>query len=125
VILLLDAHVVLWALADPTALADQARGAIADPSNEVIVSAATVWEIEIKRALGKLRAPDDVVGALEATGMGVLPVTGPDAVRAARLPPHHRDTFDRIVIAQAQRLDAVIVTRDAAFVGYDAAVMPA
>ena len=124
-ILLLDAHVVLWALADPTALVDEAREAIVAPGNEVIVSAATVWEIEIKRALGKLRAPDDVLGALDAIAVGILPITGSDAVRAARLPPHHRDPFDRMVIAQADRLDGVIVTRDAAFGEYGVSIMAA
>lgn len=124
-ILLLDAHAVLWALADPDALADQARDAIADPRNEVIVSAATIWEIEIKRALGKLRGPDDLLGAIESIGLQVLPIVGGDAVRAARLPAHHRDPFDRMVLAQAERLEAVIVTRDAAFAAYGASVLPA
>lgn len=124
-ILVLDAHVVLWALGDPSALAVEARAAIADTNNEVIVSAVTVWEIEIKRALGKLRAPDDVLGALDATGIGVLPIAGGDATRAARLPPHHRDPFDRMLVAQAHRLEAVIATRDAAFADYDAAVLAA
>ena len=124
-ILLLDAHVVLWALADPDALSDPARNAIADPGNDAVVSAATIWEIEIKRALGKLRAPDDLLGATESMAVHVLPILGADAVRAARLPPHHRDPFDRMLLAQAQRLDAVIVSRDAVFGAYGAIVLPA
>lgn len=124
-ILLLDTHALLWALGDPDTLSDDARAAIADPSNEAIASAATVWEIEIKRSLGKLRAPDDLLGAIEAIGVQILPVVGMDAVRAARLPGHHRDPFDRMLIAQAQRLDAVIVTRDAAFGAYATAILSA
>jgi PIN domain nuclease of toxin-antitoxin system len=124
-ILLLDAHVVLWALAAPEELTADARTAVADPGNEVIVSAATMWEIEIKRALGKLRAPADLLAATEATGLQVLPILGVDAVRAARLPPHHRDPFDRMVVAQASRLDAVIVTRDEAFGQYGSNVLKA
>jgi len=125
VILLLDTHALLWALGDPDTLSDDARAAIADPSNEAIASAATVWEIEIKRSFGKLRAPDDLLGAIEAIGVQILPVVGMDAVRAARLPGHHRDPFDRMLIAQAQRLDAVIVTRDAAFGAYATAILSA
>jgi PIN domain nuclease of toxin-antitoxin system len=125
VILLVDAHALLWALANPDALSVDARAAITDPLNEAVASAATVWEIEIKRSLGKLRAPDDLIGAIEAIGVQLLPVIGADAVRAARLPTHHRDPFDRMLVAQAQRLDAVIVTRDAAFGEYGTPILPA
>lgn len=124
-ILLLDAHVVLWALGDAEALDAGARAAIADPANDVLVSAATIWEIEIKRALGKLRAPDDLLGGVESVGFGMLPIIGVDAVGAARLPEHHRDPFDRMIVAQAERLTATIVTRDRAFEAYGSSVLPA
>lgn len=117
-ILLLDTHVLLWWLADDTTLGREARAAIADPANEVLVSAACVWEIEIKRALGKVSAPDGLADAIDAVGFGSLPITASDAERAARLPLHHRDPFDRMLVAQARRLDAVIVTRDVAFAAY-------
>jgi PIN domain nuclease of toxin-antitoxin system len=91
----------------------------------VFVSAATVWEIEIKRALGRLRAPDGVVAAIESAGFGAIPITPVDAERAGRLPPHHRDPFDRMLVAQATRLDAIIVTRDTSFAEYGAEVLPA
>jgi PIN domain nuclease of toxin-antitoxin system len=125
VILLLDAHALLWWLADDPTLVADARAAIAAPSNEVIVSAATVWEIEIKRALGKLSAPDGLVGAIDASAIGALPITAVDAERAGRLPPHHRDPFDRMLVAQALRLDASIVSRDAAFRPYGVNVLAA
>jgi PIN domain nuclease of toxin-antitoxin system len=120
VILLLDSHALLWWLADNGELSADARAAIADPENEALVSAAVVWEIEIKRALGKLQSPDDLIDVLEPSGFGSLPITLDDATTAARLPHHHRDPFDRMIVAQAQRLDAVIISRDPVFATYNA-----
>jgi PIN domain nuclease of toxin-antitoxin system len=125
VILLLDAHALLWWLADDPTLAEGARSAIRLPANDVLVSAASVWEIEIKRGLGKLVAPEGLVEAIEAAGFDALPITAADAERAGRLPPHHRDPFDRMLVAQAARLDATIVTRDVSFGAYDIDVLPA
>lgn len=124
-ILLLDAHALLWWLADDKTLAKDARAAIAAPANDVVVSAATVWEIEIKRALGKLSAPDGLVEAIEASAIGSIPIVALDGERAGRLPPHHRDPFDRMLVAQALRLDAVIVSRDTAFAPYEVNVLAA
>ena len=124
-ILLLDANALLWWLADDPTLSRQARRAIADPGNDVLVSAASVWEIAIKRAIGKLEAPDGVVDAIESAGFGGLPISLSDAADAGRLPPHHRDPFDRMLVAQAQRLDAVIATRDTAFGPYDVETLAA
>jgi PIN domain nuclease of toxin-antitoxin system len=125
VILLLDAHAFLWWLRDEDTLDPGARSAISDPANEILVSAATVWELETKRALGKLEAPNDLVATIQAESFSCLPVLGEDAARAGRLPLHHRDPFDRMLIAQAARLDAVIVSRDAAFGPYEVAVLRA
>ena len=124
-ILLLDAHALLWWLADDVTLDAQARATIADPSNDVLVSAATVWEIAIKRALGKLDAPTGLTEAIDRTGFDVLPIIGADGARAGALPLHHRDPFDRMLIAQASRLGALIVSRDAAFADYGVPVLPA
>lgn len=124
-ILILDAHALLWALADDPALVPTSRTAIADPANDVVVSAASVWELEIKRAQGRLRLPEDLLTAIDEVGISVIPITGVDAVRASGLPPHHRDPFDRLLIAQARRIDAVIVSRDAAFEAYDVAILQA
>lgn len=124
-ILLIDAHALLWALGPQVELADDARGALVDPANEVLVSAASVWEIAIKRALGKLRAPQGIVAAVEALGFSILPITGADAERAGALPAHHRDPFDRMLVAQAMRLDATIVSRDRAFDRYGTPVLRA
>lgn len=124
-ILLVDAHALLWALGAPDELAVEARSAIASPANDVVVSAASIWEISIKRALGKLRAPSAIVLAVEAVGISVIPVTGTDAERAGALPMHHRDPFDRMLVAQAGRLDAVLVSRDDAFSAYGVDVLRA
>lgn len=124
-ILLLDAHTVLWWLSDDPTLSTVARVAIADPTNDALVSAATVWKIAIKRALGKLEAPEALTEALREVGFDVLPISGDDAEQAGALPPHHRDPFDRMLVAQGSRLGARIVTRDAAFAAYDAAVLRA
>ena len=124
-ILLLDAHAVLWWLADDAALDPVARSAIADPTNDVLVSAASIWEIEIKRALGKLDAPSGLVTAVEAAGFDVLPITGHDAEKAGSLPAHHRDPFDRMLVAQADRVGAIVVSRDTAFMVYGTDVLKA
>jgi PIN domain nuclease of toxin-antitoxin system len=125
VILLLDAHALLWWLADDPMLSRSARAAIRDPANDILVSAGSVWEIEIKRALGKLRAPPGLLEAIDAADFDTLPITGADAERAGRLPPHHRDPFDRMLVAQALRLDAFVVSRDEQFLPYGVNVLSA
>jgi PIN domain nuclease of toxin-antitoxin system len=125
VILLLDAHTALWWLADDGSLGQAARSAIADPSNDVLISAASVWEIEIKRSLGKLDAPSGLVDAIGEAGFDILPITGQDAESAGSLPAHHRDPFDRMLVAQAARLRAVVVSRDTAFLAYGTDVLSA
>ena len=110
--LLLDTHAFLWWLADESRLGIGARKRIAEPANAVFVSAATGWEIGIKRALGKLQAPDDLDSVVEDEGFAHLPVTFFHGEQAGALPPHHRDPFDRMLVAQAQAEGLVIVTRD-------------
>jgi PIN domain nuclease of toxin-antitoxin system len=97
----LDTHTFLWWLEDPQLLSKAARKAIGDGKNTVYVSAAVVWEIAIKRALGKLDAPDDIEAAMIANRFLPLPITIPHVLAAEALPPHHRDPFDRLLIAQA------------------------
>lgn len=118
-ILLLDAHTLKWWLEDAATLASGARDAIRDPGNDVLVSAASVWELEIKAASGKLRIDADLIGAIGASGFMGVPISLEDAHAAAALPLHHRDPFDRMLVAQAHRLEAVIVSRDRAFEPYD------
>lgn len=123
--LLLDAHALLWWLADDPNLGAVARTLIADPGSQVLVSAATVWEIAIKQGLGKLEAPPDLVAAIWECGFAEAPVTAVDGERAGSLDPHHRDPFDRMLVAQAARLDATVVTRDAVFERYGTRTVPA
>ena len=115
---LLDAHALLWALTADARLSANARGVIRDPANTVLVSAATAWELSIKQATGKLTLPGSLIEDVEATRFGWLPITAADAVEAAALPLHHRDPFDRMLVAQARRLDAVLVSRDQALAPY-------
>jgi PIN domain nuclease of toxin-antitoxin system len=117
-IVLLDAHAFLWWLAGDPKLRAAAASAIQDPMNDVLVSAATIWEIAIKREMGKLEAPEDLSADVERAGFSGLPINLADATRAGALPRHHRDPFDRMLVAQALRLEATIVSRDRAFDAY-------
>src|SRR3954464_6378048 len=107
--LLVDTHALLWWLTDDPALSAAARAAIADPENEPAVSAASIWEIAIKRSIGKLSAPDDLPKTIIAEGFTMLPIDAEHAWRVRELPLHHRDPFDRLLIAQAlaQRIPVV------------------
>jgi PIN domain nuclease of toxin-antitoxin system len=116
--LLLDTRVFLWWLDDPKLLSARARDAIRDGKNTVYVSAAVVWEIAIKRSLGKLDAPDDLLAAMEANRFLPLPVSIPHALEVQRLPGHHRDPFDRLLIAQARCEGFKLVSRDAIVATY-------
>lgn len=115
---LLDSHVVLWWLEDNPALGPSARSVIQD-AVEVRFSAVTPWELGIKRALGKLTFPDGLVNACIGEGFTELPITSRHATLAAELPPHHRDPFDRMLIAQAMDEGMVLVSADASFAPYD------
>ncbi len=98
---------------------------VEDPRSEVRLSAATAWEIAIKRAAGRLEAPDDVAAVLAASGIEALPVTIAHAERAGSLPRIHADPFDRMLVAQAQIEGLTIVTRDAEIARYDVRVLAA
>lgn len=117
--LLLDTHVLLWALDDDPSLSPAARAAITDGRNVVFVSAATAWEIAIKRALGKLRAPtDDYLQELERHHFTPLDITTEHALAVESLPPYHADPFDRILVAQSQVEKLTLVTRDVRLLAY-------
>jgi len=115
---------LLWWLADE-GLNVSAREAIADPANLVAVSAASAWEISIKKALGKLAAPDDLEQQVQEGGFVTLPISPAHAVAAGRLPRHHEDPFDRMLIAQAIAEGLAIVTRDKRFDAYGVALLTA
>ena len=109
--LLLDTHVFLWWRGIPAELRKEARTAIAE-AEIVFVSAATAWEAAIKSSLGRLELPATVEEGVEESGFERLPVTFAHAERVAHLPLHHRDPFDRMLVAQAQVEELTLVTRD-------------
>jgi PIN domain nuclease of toxin-antitoxin system len=90
----------------------------------VLVSAVVAWEIAIKKAAGRLQAPDDLIEALEANDFETLPVTVTHAVAAGALPPHHSDPFDRMLIAQARTEGLQLVSVDRRFAQYDVDLLP-
>jgi PIN domain nuclease of toxin-antitoxin system len=114
---LLDTHLLLWALSSPMKLSKETRKLI--DTSGVYVSAASIWEISIKASLGKLGAdPTEVLNALEPAGLSMLPILGEHAARVAQLPPRHKDPFDRILIAQAMTEPMILLTNDEALAGY-------
>ena len=110
--LLLDSHALLWALHAPERLRPDAVKMIRDPRRAVFFSAASTWEIELKAAKGKLILPDDWIEAAAATGFLELPISAAQARQSARLPWHHSDPFDRLLVAQAMEQGLSIATRD-------------
>lgn len=119
--LLLDSHVLLWLLTDslPAATTDR----LVDERNELLISAVSIWELEVKRVKGTLVAPEDLLPRAERAGVRFVDLTASAALAAARLPLHHRDPFDRLLVAQAQSEAATLVTHDARIGAYDVPVM--
>lgn len=116
--LLLDTHVLIWWLADPSRLSLRAQEAIGDGGNIVFVSAVSVWEMAIKAALGKLRRPDDLDAQMKRERFQELPLRHAHAHAVAQLRMLHRDPFDRMLIAQARAESLTLVTDDATVLGY-------
>jgi PIN domain nuclease of toxin-antitoxin system len=127
--LLLDSNALLWWLQDSRRLGPKARRLIEDRANEVFVSAASLWEIAIKYALGRVdldESPEKVFPpAIESSGFRELPIAIAHALAAGALPPHHADPFDRMIVAQAQIEALAIVTADAIFEKYAAVLVDA
>lgn len=123
--LLLDTHAFIWWIMGDQALGPRAREAIADTGNEVYVSAASIWEMSIKRQLGKLSAPEDLEAVVERSGFSPLVIEMFHAQQAGALPSHHRDPFDRMLLAQAQAEGLTIVTQDSAFPAHGVRLMHA
>src|SRR5256885_1908265 len=117
--LLLDTQSWLWMQATPDRLTDRALAMVGDPSVDLALSAASSWEIAIKYALGKLPLPitpaEYVPDRMRSSGVRPLPVTHSHALHVAQLPQHHRDPFDRLLIAQAQLDGLTILTADKVF----------
>jgi len=123
--LLLDTHVLLWWLSDDPQLGAATRKAIGDPRNQVYISAASTWEVSIKKSPGKLSAPDDMDAIVDDEHFDKLPITLFHGEQAGMLPGHHKDPFDRMLIAQAQSEGLVIVTNDEKITRYGIRTMDA
>ncbi|MET0522407.1 MAG: type II toxin-antitoxin system VapC family toxin [Jiangellaceae bacterium] len=121
--LLLDTHIVLWWLSDDSTLAAELKDRL-DHEPDVYVSAATIWEVAIKQAIGKLQ-PDDLPERIRDSGFSLLDITADHGMAAARLPLHHRDPFDRMLIAQAKSEHLTLVTRDPMVTKYDLDILTA
>jgi PIN domain nuclease of toxin-antitoxin system len=123
--LLLDTQPLLLWLSAPESLSPAAHAAVRDESNLVYVSAASVWEIAIKRSLGKLAAPDNLTQLLVENEFLELPVTVVHALGVERLPPLHRDPFDRLLASQATHEGLTLVTRDIELLKYPVPLLAA
>lgn len=120
---LLDTPIFLWSISMPEKLSAQVRTLIIDGRNTVYLSAASVWEISIKRKLGKLKAPDDIDKIADLKDFRKLPINILHAELAGALPEYHRDPFDRMLIAQATMHDLHLITCDACFKNYEIKVV--
>ena len=116
--LLLDTHAAIWFLSDDARLGEDTKRRLADDSNRVLLSAVVVWEVAIKRSLGKLTSPPDLAPNLLGAGAQALPVTLDHAAAVESLPWHHRDPFDRLLVAQASIEGAAVVSGDEALRPY-------
>ena len=124
---LLDTHTWIWMLEDSPRLRPRTRELILDEGHELLLSVASVWEIAMKRSRGMidlpLRTEAEVRAQLDVTRVDAVPVEPGDAVAAGALPPHHRDPFDRMIVAQAQRRGVAILTVDPSIAAYDVDVI--
>lgn len=122
---LLDTHAFLWFINDDPSLTPLAKALIAEPSNEILLSVASAWEIAIKAGLGKLTLPSPLLEFLRTelttNSIQLLPISLEHATCVSNLPSHHRDPFDRLIICQAMVESLPIISADAAFDGYPVA----
>lgn len=116
--LLLDTHIFLWVLGEPQRLRAEVAAAIINRNNAVFVSAVTSVEIAIKAALGKLQAPEDIEDEIALRGFSHLPLHFKHGAALRRLPPHHQDPFDRMLIVQALSEGLTLITHDQKFKAY-------
>ena len=124
--LLLDTHTFLWWDNEPSKLPENVYDLCQNPSNELLLSLVSVWEIQIKAQLGKLQlrtALAKVIADQQRNGVTLLPITLPHILALQSLPPHHRDPFDRLLIAQAQMEGATLLSKDSEFSSYTVSVI--
>jgi PIN domain nuclease of toxin-antitoxin system len=123
--LLLDSNTFIWMVGQPREMSATVRQELADPRNDRFVSIVSMWEIAIKVSIGKLTLPGELEVAVEGMAARLLPISMAHVGRVQRLPFHHRDPFDRILVAQAIEEGLTIVTRDRRIAAYGVPVLPA
>lgn len=122
---LLDTHVLLWTLSEPERIGPEAADTFRDRVTVTLISAASLWEIAIKRAAGRLTAPDDLPRRVRDLGHEILGMSAEHAWMAGQLPPYHQDPFDRMLVAQALLEDVALVTHDQQLFAYGARIVRA
>jgi PIN domain nuclease of toxin-antitoxin system len=120
---LVDTHALLWALGEPSTLSQAARDAIADPSNLIVVSSVSLWECAIKASIGKLDLPEDFFDSIPEAGYEVMPIRISHLNVYRTLPMHHRDPFDRMLVAQARAEALTLISRDPEIAKYDIEIL--
>ena len=115
---LLDTHIFLWWLSDTDRLSKEVFDIISDSSNQIYISSASIWEIAIKESLGKIEIDENLDTIIEECGFLELKISAKCANTVKKLPPIHKDPFDRMLIAQAKRWDLILITRDQFIVNY-------
>ncbi|EKD69969.1 MAG: hypothetical protein ACD_46C00686G0002 [uncultured bacterium] len=109
---LLDTHVVLWWLTEPEKIHTKAKKILCDRANEIFISSASFWEMAIKKSIGRITLPHNLLEAVAIEGFKILPINPEECIGVADLPMLHADPFDRILVMQAKLYDLVIITRD-------------
>ena len=123
---LLDTHTFIWLDSDPSRLSSRVRAVCIDPANTLLLSVASVWEMQIKRQLGKLALSDPlstVIARQRSNGVNVLPISIPHVLGLEGLPFHHKDPFDRMLIAQANVDGIILLSADHIFASYTVSVL--
>jgi PIN domain nuclease of toxin-antitoxin system len=115
---LLDTHVVLWWLTEPKNIAVKARKIISDKVENIYISSASCWEMAIKKGVGRLKFPTNILEILTSEGFEIIPITANESLSVADLPLIHQDPFDRLLIVQAKLNDMVLITRDETIMQY-------
>ena len=115
---LLDTHVILWWFTEPTKISKPAHQIIMNKSNDIFISSASFWEMAIKKSIGKLTLPQNLLETATAEGFKFLPITPAEGLGVADLPLIHADPFDRLLIIQAKFNDLIVITNDKKIMNY-------
>jgi PIN domain nuclease of toxin-antitoxin system len=120
---LLDTHIFVWAMESNKLLPESIKNKIANPNNKVFVSVASIWEIIIKRNLKKIKVDFDIETSIEKAGIEIIPIETSHALEIEKLPHHHKDPFDRMLVAQAIAENLIIITEDEKIKKYDVSTL--